>query len=85
MGQATYIGASRISFDARQPKTGDYARTKLSAELYRDNVGVQLYVLNPLDVRGDTFAFGNPFNPGETRQITPQRPLTVGVTLSAAI
>jgi len=85
VGQATYIGRSRVTFDASQPSMGNYTRTKLSAELSRRNVGVQLYVINPLDARGDTFAFGNPFNPGQTRQITPQRPRTVGVTISAAL
>ena len=85
VGQATYIGRSRVTFDATQPSMGNYTRTKLSAELSRGNVGVQLYVINPLDARGDTFAFGNPFNPDQTRQITPQRPRTVGVTISAAL
>lgn len=85
VAQATYIGGSRVTFDTTLPKTGGYARTKLSAELTGKNVGVQLYVLNPLDSSSDTFAFGNPFNPDQIRQVTPQRPLTVGVTLSAAI
>lgn len=85
MGQATYIGRSRVTFDARQSSMGNYTRTKLSAELSRSDVGIQLYVINPLDARGDTFAFGNPFNPDATRQITPQRPRTVGVTISAAL
>lgn len=85
VGQATYIGRSRVTFDARQPSMGNYTRTKLSAELAGPHVGVQLYMINPLDARGDTFAFGNPFNPDQTRQITPQRPRTVGVTISAAL
>jgi outer membrane receptor protein involved in Fe transport len=85
VGQATYIGRSRVTFDANQPSTGSYTRTKLSAELAGRRLGVQVYLLNPFDVRGDTFAFGNPFNPDQIRQVTPQRPRTVGVTLSAAI
>lgn len=85
VGQATYIGRSRVTFDANQPSMGNYTRTKLSAELAGPHLGVQLYVINPLDVRGDTFAFGNPFNPDQTRQITPQRPRTVGITISAAL
>ena len=83
--QSPNAGRSRVTFDATQPSMGNYTRTKLSAELSRGNVGVQLYVINPLDARGDTFAFGNPFNPDQTRQITPQRPRTVGVTISAAL
>lgn len=85
VGQATYIGRSRVTFDAAQPSMGNYTRTKLSAELTGRNLGVQVYVLNPLDARGDTFAFGNPFNPDQTRQITPQRPRTIGMTISAAL
>ena len=64
---------------------GGYTRSKLSAEMSRRGVGLQVYVLNPLNAYNDTFAFGNPFNPGQARQITPQRPRTLGVTLSAAL
>jgi len=88
-GQATYVGKSRVTFSASQPRMGGYARTKLSAEMVgRTNgvpIGMQLYVINPLDSFSDTFAFGNPFNPDQIRQVTPQRPVTIGVTLSAAI
>lgn len=89
VGQATYVGPSRVTFDASQARTGGFIRTKLSAEVYGAvaglPVGLQVFVLNPLDSFSDTFAFGNPFNPDQARQITPQRPVTVGVTLSAAI
>ena len=89
VGQATYVGRSRVTFDASQPKTGGFVRTRLSAEVFGAigdmPVGLQVYVLNPLDSFSDTFAFGNPFNPDQARQITPQRPATVGITLSAAI
>lgn len=85
VGQSTYIGPSRVTFDAAQAKTGGYTRTKLSAELSGPRFGVQLYVLNPTDERSDTFAFGNPFSNNLVRQITPQRPRTFGVTVSAAL
>jgi len=85
IGQATYVGKSRVTFDATLPQMGGYTRTKLSAELSRRNLGLQVYVLNALDAYSDTFAFGNPFNPDRSRQITPQRPITVGVTLSASL
>lgn len=89
VGQATYIGRSRVSFDSTLPKMGGYARAKLSAELTGRSwgvpVGVQVFVINPLNDFSDTFAFGNPFNQPLQRQITPQRPRTVGVTFSAAI
>jgi len=95
VGQATYVGRSRVSFDTTSPRMGGYARTKLSAEVTGRSwgvpVGVQLFVINPLNAFSDTFAFGNPFNPAlppgtlPPRQITPQRPRTIGITLSAAI
>lgn len=89
VGQATYVGHSRVTFDAAQPKMGGYARTRLSAELIGMAggfpVGAQVFVINPLDSFSDTFAFGNPFSFNQRRQITPQRPVTVGVTLSAAM
>jgi hypothetical protein len=86
VGQATYVGHSRVTFDATLPRMGGYARTKLSAEIAGrawggTPVALQVYVTNPLDSFSDTFAFGNPFNPGGIRQVTPQRPRTFGVTL----
>jgi outer membrane receptor protein involved in Fe transport len=85
VAQATYVGRSRVTFDAAPPEMGGYARTKLSAEFVRGGLGVQVFVINPLNDFSDTFAYGNPFNPDQTRQITPQRPRTIGVTLSAAM
>jgi len=41
-------------------------------------------VTNPTNAFSDTFAFGNQFNPSQARQITPQRPTTLGITLYAA-
>ncbi|MBW8813233.1 MAG: TonB-dependent receptor [Caulobacterales bacterium] len=83
-GEANYVGRSRVTFDATFPKMGGYVRTKLLAEISHGKVGVQAYLTNPFNSFSDTFAFGNPFNPALTRQITPQRPRTVGVTLFAA-
>jgi outer membrane receptor protein involved in Fe transport len=85
VAQASYVGRSRVTFEIAPPEMGGYARTKLSAELTRGRLGVQVYLINPLNDFSDTFAYGNPFNPDQTRQITPQRPRTVGVTLSAAM
>jgi hypothetical protein len=89
IGQATYVGHSRVTFDAKLPRMGGYARTKLSAEVAGRTLGapvsLQIFVINPLNDFSDTFAFGNPFNPDRVRQITPQRPRTIGLTLSAAI
>jgi len=85
VGQANYVGHSRVTFDSALPRMGGYARTKLSAELTGKRFGVQAFVLNPLNDYSDTFAFGNPFNAALIRQVTPQRPLTVGLTFSAGL
>ena len=85
VGQANYVGRSRVTFDSTLPHMGGYARAKLSAELTGKHLGVQAFVLNPQNDFSDTFAFGNPFNAGLIRQVTPQRPLTVGLTISAAL
>ena len=63
---------------------GGYLRTRMAAEVRRNNLGMQLFVTNPANSYSDTFAFGNPFNPSRQRQITPQRPTTVGISLFAA-
>jgi iron complex outermembrane receptor protein len=83
VGETTYVGRSRVAFDATSRKMGGYTRTKLLAELSGQTFGVQVFVTNPLNAFSDTFAFGNSFNPTQTPQITPQRPRTVGVTLFA--
>lgn len=85
IGQATYIGPSRVTFDTSAPRSDGYASAKLLAELSARGRGVQVFVTNPLDSANDTFAFGNPFNPLQARQITPQRPITVGVTIFAGL
>lgn len=85
VGQANYVGSSRVSFDATFPKAPGYARAKLLAELSRDGRGVQLFLLNPLNSFSNTFAYGNPFNPTLTPQITPQRPRTLGITIFAGL
>jgi outer membrane receptor protein involved in Fe transport len=85
VGQASYVGRSALSFDATLPSRSDsYLRARISAEVASDAWRVTAFVTNPLDVEGDTFAYGNPFSFGEVRQVTPQRPRTVGLRLAAA-
>ncbi|MCW5760583.1 MAG: TonB-dependent receptor plug domain-containing protein, partial [Phenylobacterium sp.] len=85
VGQATYVGRSRVSFEAAEPRTRAYTRMKLSAEVAKGPYSAQVFLVNPLNSYSDTFAFGNPFNLERSRQVTPQRPRTIGVTLSAAL
>jgi len=83
-GETAYVGRSRITFDTLFPEMGGYVRSKLMLELRRRRLGAQFFVTNPVNAFDDTFAFGNPFNPSLTPQITPQRPRTFGITLFAA-
>ena len=84
VGETSYVGRSRVTFDMSYPPMGGYALARLSAEISGKGAGLQVFVSNPFNDFNDTFAFGNPFNRDQTRQITPQRPRTVGVTLFAA-
>lgn len=85
IGEGSYVGRSVLSFDSTaSPPMGHYLRARLSAELSSETWRLTAYVSNPLDDASDTFAYGNPFSFGSVRQLTPQRPRTVGVRLSAA-
>ena len=83
--RAAYVGRSRLSFDAATaPAMGDYVTARAAARLQSDRLSLGLAVDNLFDGAGDTFAYGNPFSFGEVRQVTPQRPRTVGLRLAAA-
>lgn len=84
-GEASYVGRSVLSFDnTASPPMGHYFRARLAAELATQHWRLTAYVTNPLSDAGDTFAYGNPFSFGQVRQVTPQRPRTIGVRLAAA-
>ena len=79
-----YIGESRLTFDPRySPSMGGYYTGKLSAQLMTDRWRAALFVSNPWNSSSDTFAYGNPFSFGQVRQVTPQRPRTWSLALSA--
>jgi len=80
-GEATYVGRSRVNFDNNGPDMGGYVRTKLLVEIRRRALGMQVFLTNPTNAFSDTFAFGNPFNPSQIQQVTPQRPRTLGITI----
>jgi iron complex outermembrane receptor protein len=86
VGEASYVGRSQITFDpVTAPVMGGYVRAKLAAELSGSRWTAQVFVTNPANVSGDTFAFGNPFSFSQGLQTTPQRPRTIGLTVSAAL
>lgn len=79
-----YIGRSRLTFDPRySPSMDGYYTGKLSAQLMTDRWRAALYVNNPWNSSSDTFAYGNPFSFGQVRQVTPQRPRTWTLALTA--
>lgn len=81
--QANYIGSARLSFDSNLDRAmGEYTVLGTHSELSRDRWAIGARLDNLLDVKGDSFAFGNPFSIREQRQFTPIRPRTL--TLSIA-
>lgn len=79
-----YIGRSRLTFDPRySPSMGGYYTGKLSAQVMTERWRAAMFVSNPWNTSSDTFAYGNPFSFGQVRQVTPQRPRTWSLALSA--
>ena len=85
VGQANYVGSARLTFDPTlSARTDAVIDSELIAELVRRRVSAGLFITNPGNASGNTFAYGNPFTFGQVRQVTPQRPRTVGVRLAAS-
>lgn len=85
VGQANYVGPARLTFDpALSARTDPVIDAELLAEIAALRWSAGVFVRNPADSSGNTFAYGNPFTFGQVRQVTPQRPRTVGVRLAAA-
>ncbi len=83
-GEVGYVGRSRLTFDPTlSPQMGGYGTGRLSVQLKTRAWRLAVFVDNPANVAGDTFAYGNPFSFGQVRQVTPQRPRTVSLALSA--
>ena len=84
VGQAAYIGPARLTFDPMlSARTDPVVNINLVADLVAGRWTAGVYVTNPADAAGNTFAYGNPFTFGQVRQVTPQRPRTVGLRLEA--
>lgn len=81
----SYVGSARLTFDpALSARTDAVLDTNLTGDLVSRHWSLGLFVANPVNTSGNTFAYGNPFTFGQVRQVTPQRPRTVGVRLAAA-
>ncbi|MDB5465235.1 MAG: TonB-dependent receptor [Phenylobacterium sp.] len=85
VGQASVVGPARLTFDPTlSARTDTVIDAELLAEVVARRWSASLFVTNPADSSSNTFAYGNPFTFGQVRQVTPQRPRTVGVRLAAA-
>jgi len=85
VAQANYVGPARLTFDpSLSARTDPVVDAEVMAEIVTRRWNAGLFVTNPADSSGNTFAYGNPFTFGQVRQVTPQRPRTVGLRLAAA-
>lgn len=81
-GQVNYIGHARLTFDPDIDRSmGHYATSSIAASFTRAATNVALRLDNMFDVRGDSFAFGNPFSIRTTQQYTPLRPRTLTLSV----
>lgn len=84
-GQANYTGHARLSFDENLDRSmGGYALLSAGASLARDHLTLDLNIDNAVNVRGDSFAFGNPFSIMTGRQYTPVQPRTLMLSITRA-
>ncbi|MDH4744506.1 TonB-dependent receptor [Sphingomonas sp. CBMAI 2297] len=79
-----HVGASRLGvgplLDIPQ---GNYSVGDIGSRLGFGRFGISLDVTNLGDVRGNSFAFGNPFGLAQRNQMTPLRPRTIRLGLDA--
>lgn len=80
-----YVGRSRLGIgpplDVRQ---GGYLEASAGGRLSFGKAGLSLDIFNLTDVRGNRFAFGNPFGIADRNQMTPLRPRTIRVGFDAS-
>jgi outer membrane receptor protein involved in Fe transport len=77
-----YVGLSRLGIGAPvDVRQGGFAEAELNARIGSERTGLSLSVTNLMDVRGNRFAFGNPFAIEARDQVTPLRPRTVRIAI----
>jgi iron complex outermembrane receptor protein len=83
-GDLRYVGKSQLGvgtpLDIIQ---GNYVETNVGAQLGFGRYAVSVDVTNLADTKGNSFAFGNPFQVMSRDQITPLRPRTFRLGLAA--
>ena len=84
VAETAYTGPARLTFDpALSDRTDPVVEAQLLAEIAARRWTAGLFVSNPSNSSGNTFAYGNPFTFGLVHQVTPQRPRTIGLRLAA--
>jgi iron complex outermembrane recepter protein len=84
-GAINYVGSSQLGIGAPLDiEQGDYFDSQIGGRIDLGRLGLSVDVDNLFDVRGNRFAFGNPFGLEARNQLTPLRPRTVRVGLDVA-
>lgn len=82
-GQATYVGASYLTFDADNiHEMGEYLSLRGVASLEAGVWTLAATMDNPFGAHPNSFSFGNPFLITRDQIITPPRPRTLSVRMS---
>lgn len=80
--QANYIGHARLTFDqGLDRQMGNFATVSTVAALAASGMVFSARIDNLFDIKGDSFAFGNPFSIRQGRQFTPLRPRTLTLSV----
>lgn len=78
----TYVGVSHLGFGENTQTMGGYRLANVRGGLVHGPWQLVLFVDNLTNDRGNTFAFGNPFDLSCGPQVTPPRPRTIGISLT---
>lgn len=83
--QANYIGRAHLTFDPDIDRAmGHYATVSTGVSFSKGSMTLGIGIDNLFDVRGDSFAFGNPFSIRTTNQYVPLRPRSVTFSVGRA-
>jgi outer membrane receptor protein involved in Fe transport len=81
---ARYVGRSHLTFNPLiNAPMGGYVLARLSAQASYGRWRLAAFLSNPTNESGNTFSYGNPFNFQQVREVTPQRPRSLRILLSA--
>lgn len=81
---ARYVGRSQLTFNpAIVAPMGGYVLARMSAQVTFQHWRLAAFLSNPTNEAGNTFSYGNPFNFQQVREVTPQRPRSLRILLSA--